>query len=436
MNTENNIQNNCKAPAEEYTFTYTVDELKMIYGKINKMNCRQPVIMVIALVICMIIYNILDYEGFYRGLCNGLVLGMGIMYFMLFFKGFNISRKTQKESLERVSASVYNYKVFQNHMMLTIHRNNEKILEQKVYFCDINKFTDIGSYILFQHQNRLYILKKELLQNNSYFLYFANKEVLGRSSKFYDVAKTEKQSSRQIKTKTIVIDKKWNSVSIILTAASWLSLLGALFCVNLLSEHNNLFVKNMWIFALFIPVPVASLTVGIYMNRKGMSGIKNVVSGIIAGIMLFIYSLFPVFFADTIDNSPDYLYYVEEQTGVDLPEPESITTTDYTQGNQDESETYIYYLSDVYFDDETAADFEKKLAENNLWITNPPSKFEGISSPLYISGSYDYYLLFNIDNGKFNTMPKEDGTCCFINILYNADTNRMHIAEYEVDYVE
>ena len=54
--------------------------------------------------------------------------------------------------------------------------------------------------------------------------------------------------------------------------------------------------ENMWVFFLFLPVPIASIVFGFYLKKKGYKYKKNVVVGIIMAALLCIYGSFNFIF--------------------------------------------------------------------------------------------------------------------------------------------
>lgn len=89
---------------------------------------------------------------------------------------------------------------------------------------------------------------------------------------------------------------KWQVISVILFVASMLSILGALALVSVVSNVNNLFVENMWLFFLMTPIPVTSTIFGFILKAKGYKYKKNIIVGIIMTFFLCIYGSFTFIF--------------------------------------------------------------------------------------------------------------------------------------------
>ena len=86
-------------------------------------------------------------------------------------------------------------------------------------------------------------------------------------------------------------------ISILLFVLSICTLWGALLGVSILSEIHPNMADNMWVFFLFLPIPLASVVFGFYLKKKGYRYKKNVIVGWIIAALLCIYGSFTFIFA-------------------------------------------------------------------------------------------------------------------------------------------
>ena len=94
--------------------------------------------------------------------------------------------------------------------------------------------------------------------------------------------------------------KKISNFLLVLSIAS---ILGALIRVNALSRVNQGFTENMWLFFLFLPIPISSIIFSFYLKKNRYKYRKNLIVGIIMTILLCIYGSFSFIFPDSIYES-------------------------------------------------------------------------------------------------------------------------------------
>ena len=108
--------------------------------------------------------------------------------------------------------------------------------------------------------------------------------------------------------------------------------------------------------------------------------------------LLCIYGSFSFIFANVYDHSEEPILRAEQTIGIDIPEHKQISTQDRTKGTQSVSRGYIYYTSDIYFDNSAVANFEKQFAMDDKWLSSVPNDLIGITSPMNDYGTYDFVL--------------------------------------------
>lgn len=395
-------------PNETYQFNYTTTELKEIYRLQRKNIYKRPILF--ALISIFLIKSLIVSSA--PNLTIGFAFGMFFTGFIFHIKEIHAYNKTWKKSLEQVCELIYEYKIFEDKIVVNIYRKSERIRESKCYYTDIEQIQQCGNWLLFQFGRQLFIVRKSDLKENSAFFSYMYKNPL----------------------KTI--DSTFSIVSIILFVASLLSILGGLALVETVSRVNNLANENMWLFFLLTPIPIASIVWGFVLKSKGCKYKKNIIVGIIMTALLCSYGSFTFIFANVYDHSDEPIIKVEQMIGINIPEHRQINTQDWTEETLSASREYIYSTSDVYFDNSVTEEFEKQLAIDEKWLSLIPNDLIGITSTFSNYDSYDYMLIYNTDTSEYNTLPHENGVFHFINILYRSDDNRMKIVEYSIDYIK
>lgn len=100
----------------------------------------------------------------------------------------------------------------------------------------------------------------------------------------------DKSSKQKQRNKKEYNEKNVKRGMIALFILSLLSMFGALYTNILVSKDNIL--KNMWVFWLWLPIPVASIVLGFIFIKKNIKCIKNIVAGFIVSFLLLIYGCF------------------------------------------------------------------------------------------------------------------------------------------------
>ena len=412
LHSENKEQNAEIQPNESYRFTFSNEELNEIYRMQRKSIYKRPIIFTVLCILIIVFF----IGSSAPDVMIGFSFGMFLIGAVSHIKGIRAYSKAWKNSTERICKSTYEYKVFDNYISVNIYRENEKIRESKCFFTDIEQIQQFGKWLFLQFGGQSFIIRKSELKENSAFYSYMYKN----PSKIMEKP----------------LHNRWKTLSSILFVASLLSIFGALGLVAVVSSENHLFVENMWLFFLLTPIPISSIILGFLLKSKNYKYKKNVIVGIIMVALLCIYGSFSFIFANIYDHSDEPILRAEQTIGIDIPEHKQISTQDWTKGTQSVSRGYIYYTSDIYFENSAVANFEKQLAKDVKWLSSVSNDLIGITSPMSDYGFYDYVLVYNADTAEYNTLPSNNGKYHFLNILYRLEENQMKIVEYDIDYVK
>ncbi len=399
-------------PNETYNFNFTKDELSKIHRLQNKSVYKKPIISILLYILLLVFF----IETSTPEIIIGLVFGMFFFSLVSHIKMIRTYNKLWKSSIERICKSNYEYKVFEDYININIYRENKIMRSSKCFFSDIEQIQILGNWLFLEFGGQRFVLRKsELKENSSFFSYI-----------YKNPKKTvQKPTSNGFKVLSSILF--WLSLAAIFLA---LALVGAV------SEKNNLFIENMWLFFLLTPIPIASIVLGYILKSKGYKYKKNIIVGIIMTALLCIYGSFSFVFSDIYNHSDAPIIKTEQTLGIDIPNHKQINTQDFTKASQSFSRGYIYYRSDIYFEDISVENFEKHIETDEKWLSAIPNDLIGITSPFVSSSYYDYVLIYNTDTSEYNTLPQNSGTFNFISVHYNLEENEMAITEYDIDYVK
>ncbi len=312
--------------------------------------------------------------------------------------------------------NTYSYEIFDDYFSLKVCVDEEVISIRKVYFNEIERIKLFGNYLILQIVGQNYILKKDDLIADSVFFTICN----------CDSNKVERKKSRGI----------LKTLSIFLFVLSICTILGALICIAILCEIEQMLIEKMWVFFLFVPVPISSIVFGFYLKKKGYKYKKNVIVGFIMSGVLCLYGSFAFIFANIYSHEIEPILNVERILDIDIPNCSQINTLKWGTGEHNFPRGEIHSTSDIYFKDSAVEVFEKKLSSDIKWISAIPNKMVGITSYYCDIITSDYYIIYNKDTKEFNKLPSNSGTYEFINILYNVENNTMKIVEYQITYTK
>lgn len=406
------IEENKGEPKEAYVFKYEKSDLQEVFKKAIFPLIKRTIVFTLVFIVLFTFFAVTDAPD----VVLGLLLGYFLLGVISHIKGYFSYGKAWKSSENKILQSTYSYEIFDGYFILKISKNEEITKTLKIYFEDIEKIQSFGNYLVLQIAGQSYIIKKDALIPNSAFITFCNNTP----------NKVEAKNPKD----------KFKTISILLFVLSICTILGALIVVAILSEINQAMTENMWVFFLFLPVPIASIVFGFYLKKKGYKYKKNVIVGGIMAALLCIYGSFTFIFSDIYSHSDEPIVNAEQMLKIDIPTHSRINTQDWTKGTQSVPRGYIYSTSDIYFDDTAVAQFEKNISNDAKWISDIPNDLVGITSYFCDIQASDYYIIYNKDMNEFNKLPSESGTYVFINILYNAESNTMKLVEYQIEYVK
>lgn len=289
-------EKNADQPIETYSFTYTKDEMKRLFKYSARIMIRYIFFTLPCLI--MMIFGMFNADAFYTGFAAGVIFLVVASYISAFIRFAN----TKKTGMEIMSQSTYTYDVFEDFFKVTIDQP-DKSRNLTVKSNDIKKVSFTDKYVIIQLGNELFSIKRSLLPEDS---------------RLFTILKLATAKAPMPRAKV-----KWRALSIILFIASISSLMLALLSVAVAGAINGKHVQNMWLFFLYLPIPIASIVFYNLLKRRGIVFKKNLIVGIIMSALLCIYGSF-VLFPEPTSVNEEYEASVEQILAENYSEPDVI----------------------------------------------------------------------------------------------------------------
>ena len=409
---EEETKEDLKVAKESYLFRYTKEELEAVQKRSNTQFIYR-IIVFAAFAAGFLVWSFFEQEGqWFLGLCAGIML----LSMILAIKTFKYNKSGSKITLERLPRSSYDVKVYDDYFTVKVTRDGEIKSDFKFDFNDIEQFLDQGEYLYVTANGITTILRKsELIQNSVFTLL-----------------------SKSTPEKTVVDKKGMTTIQLVLNLlfiATFFSEFVAMLIMMLIPGELT-WQETSWTFYAAMPIPIASLIMGIAFKAKGYKCTKNIVVGVIFTLILGAFGSAPYMAEDLADHTDAAVINAEQLIGIDIPEAEGINTYYWTDEDQYDDTEYIHSSSDIWFEDYQVAEFEKAIPSDKRWISKIPNNLFGLGSSFTQMDAYNYIILYNADTDQFNTEPDENGVYYFYFIGYDCESNTMKIDEYEIEYIK
>lgn len=273
-------------PLESYCMTFSAEELKKRHKAILWRAARPALFPLLAIVIILITRS---------GNAANDLLGVALIGFLACLilyaaRSFIHTRKFCKSETERIIRNTYHYDVFSDYFIARIERNGETVRYQKVLFSEVEEIRRIGEQTAVKVGTGAYLFRTSELKNNSAIIHLQNEIVL-----------------RTQFTKATGI---WKFLSILFCILPILTMPLALKAAMgsslriAASTQTELSVAEMyrhsWRAFLFLPIPLASIALGLILKKKHFFYKMNIIIGVIHVIMLFVYGCFFLIFSSKV----------------------------------------------------------------------------------------------------------------------------------------
>ena len=159
-------------------------------------------------------------------------------------------------------------------------------------------------------------------------------------------------------------------------------------------------VEHMWIFFLFIPIPLASVVLGCVYIRKGYKCLKNIIVGVIMVFWLCVFGSFTAIFADQFGHDMSYLSNISSVVGFAFPD-DGYISIEYDYMEEGSSRAM------VKISDENSAALLTKIVNHPSWkrdVSFMPANAIDVFN-LAMTSDYDYFAVYNLTTNSYNTFP-------------------------------
>lgn len=209
---------------------------------------------------------------------------------------------------------------------------------------------------------------------------------------------------------------------------SLLSIIMALITVAICIQFSPLpdfpytFPEYMWIFYLFIPLPLVSAVLGIVFYTKKYRCKKNMIAGFIMCALLLIYGSFTFIYKDYALHDFGYVRELEQTVSIDLPDRGYISRAKNTDSKTNS-------VAMIKFDDADGI-YNIVSSDGRFSIGTDSIPFNLIDAYYSaVTSDYHYFMLSDItDNeadGATNTEQRR-----YIFLAYNTDKNILFVLDF------
>lgn len=201
-------------------------------------------------------------------------------------------------------------------------------------------------------------------------------------------------------------------------ASLWFALIATIVGFNLspMPEFSFSMVEYMWIFYTFIPLPLASLILGIVFLKKKYKCKKNIIGGFIMAGLLAIYGSFTPMMAWQVKHDFNFITEIESVLSIELPDSGYVSYRQITLGS-------VTAEGMAKFDN---AEEMLAIAQSGKWVISAKDlQINGL--PSYKTDGYDYYYLYDVDCKAVNPAEGKHDGHDYIYLAYRKDGNILHI---------
>ncbi len=260
--------NNVPEPREHYIFSFDDNEIKQIYKQVNRKTFARMIILSALLIFSVILsaLSVKNQSAVYVLVFAGFAGVVGII------KNIIIYKKRRPPFTKLFAGKTFVYNVYDTYFTQAVIQNDEEIKTNKIYFNLIENRIDTEEQILLIYLSEIFIIKKNELTEYSAFENIIRKE----TTTSYPKKMTKKQ----------------HLLSVLLFVSSIVSFFAAyiVFILTIAVIHMPVQNAAFTLFA-FLPVPVSSAVYSIYLKKRGCSSKKNMIAGVIVGVLLLFSGL-------------------------------------------------------------------------------------------------------------------------------------------------
>jgi len=362
-------------------------------------------------------------------------ISLGIVFFIVPAVYCMIDRKI---NIQKHAEKEYNnqQKKYQNDEQFILKFYNDyferisETISYKIKYNEITKCieTEKNIYLLWKNQNKIINLLKE--NCNKELIEFIYAKI--NNENIYNA--NSKKSTRIKKYHNPKIIKNIMLIIFVLTLCSLFIASSVIDYVNDLNNaHGDEVIMTTWIYWCFLPIPIISIVLGCIYNGKGIKCKKNVIAGIIMGILLLLYGTFSLSPTHMEDYSKIFEY--REIIGVNIPNKGDLEIINWgTYFEQDKTE---YVAINIYYDEEDTTNLEMDIKNSSNWFLSKKVNSDlKIFIPItFVANDNTYYSIYNKTLNEYNIIPSKSGNYeCYV-MKYNISEKKMVLHKFIFNYV-
>ena len=304
-------------------------------------------------------------------------------------------------------------------------RSSEHIT-RKIEYSKIKKTIETTTNFYLQYDNMTFIIQKSKCDSKTIDF------IREKTQNNYNNKIKEKESNKTKKTKHSKNKKLIKSLMIILFIATLLSLYGGLVTSALITEGKPTadFAQNIWVFWLWLPIPLLSIVLGFKYKKEGIKCTKNIIAGFIMAFLLLIYGSFSLLPSFEVDYKEIYQY--SNILNIELPKDGKLIS--YDVDYEEDFGTVTIYQSN--YEDNDISELEEQIKNSKNWLSGNELKSElKVFIPAMMPiADYRYFSIYNKTTNEYNTMPKETGKYKIYVMMLDKVNKQLEINEFEYSY--
>lgn len=250
----------------------------------------------------------------------------------------------------------------------------------------------------------------------------------------------DKMSSEKSKVMLEMIDlhrKFIEKLLFILFILVIFSIWGAVGIFNFVTkdEISALYVNNMWIYFLFLPLPVLSIVLGFRYRKFGLNTTKNIVGGFIVGFLFLAFGSFS-FVIPTGEIDYKNIQSYRDILSVSPPSNGVLIQERYKK-YFDSDKINVVVTKAFYREKDNVTEFLNEIQKSGYWIYADKINQEFrrmLPLPMKTQCDNCYYLVYNADSKEYNKFPENFGKYHIYAVLYNLEEKLLEINDFDYIY--
>lgn len=219
---------------------------------------------------------------------------------------------------------------------------------------------------------------------------------------------------------------------VITIASLWGALYTLMLINNVLPQHGSGFVRNMWVFWCWLPIPILSIILGFNYKKRGIKCTKNIVGGFIIGLLLLLYGSFCM--VPTLSEDYNKIYEYEDIIQAEIPSKGYLEIQKWDSYVDTDKTDYVFISA--YYDNTNIDELEKSIENNDEWIFSNDLKSElKIFIPSHVIIDTDTYLsIYNKTTDQYNVVPEITGIYEIYVMKYDISDKKLEIHKFKYNY--